>query len=97
MHALVVSGKVYVASWDNKMYCLDAEKGTLSWSAKIGGVLNGICYDSDRVYASCTDKRVYCLDAKTGKQLWVFTMSSASISNPLVYLGKLYAACGKNK
>ncbi|HOU07680.1 MAG TPA: PQQ-binding-like beta-propeller repeat protein [Caldisericia bacterium] len=92
---LVVSGKVYVASWDNKMYCLDAEKGTLSWSAKIGGVLNGICYDSDRVYASCTDKRVYCLDAKTGKQLWVFTMSSASISNPLVYLGKLYAACGK--
>ena len=33
----VADGKVYLGSWDDKFYCLDAVTGSLIWSYTIGG------------------------------------------------------------
>ena len=35
----VVDGRVYIGSWDGKVYCLDAETGELIWNYKTGDLI----------------------------------------------------------
>jgi outer membrane protein assembly factor BamB len=69
----VVDGRVYVGSLNSRVYCLDAETGSMIWKFKTGdrvvsspAVLNG------KVYVGSTDHHVYALDAENGGFLWKF-------------------------
>jgi serine/threonine-protein kinase len=60
----VADGKVYIGSFDKKVYCLDATTGALIWNYITGGIIesspavaNGV------VYVGSDDKKVYAFSA----------------------------------
>jgi outer membrane protein assembly factor BamB len=91
----VANGVVYVGSWDDNLYALNASTGALLWSYATGApvlsslaVANGVVY----VGSDYPDDKVYALNAKTGALLWSYTTgtveySSPAVSNGVVYLG----------
>ncbi|MFQ6121118.1 MAG: PQQ-binding-like beta-propeller repeat protein, partial [Methanosarcinales archaeon] len=64
---------VYVGSFDNNVYALNANTGDLKWKYNTNGIVgsspiiwNGI------VYVGSFDFRVYALNANTGKTKWEY-------------------------
>ena len=94
----VANGVVYVGSYDDKVYALNASTGALLWSYSTGSyvtsspaVANGV------VYAGSWDDKVYALNASTGALLWSFTTGSHVFSSPAVANGVVYAGSEDDK
>jgi outer membrane protein assembly factor BamB len=85
----VVNGVVYVGSYDENVYAINAATGSKLWSFKTTDnvnssptVVNGVVYVGSLSF--------YALNAANGSQIWSFseggyTYSSAAVSNGLVY------------
>lgn len=87
----VVNGVVYIASYDNKLYALDARSGTKLWSYSAGNwlssspaIANGV------VYFGSSDNNLYALNASTGAKLWSYTTGGLVWSEPVVADGVVY-------
>jgi outer membrane protein assembly factor BamB len=101
--ALVVDGRVYVASMDHRLYCLDAESGELIWDQELGGAMAAQPIIEDGVlYLGAFDGRMYALEASNGELVqgfefkagnWIW--SEALMSGEQLYVtaldGHLYA------
>jgi outer membrane protein assembly factor BamB len=82
----VSNGVVYAASWDYKIYALNANTGSELWSYNIGSyasdsspaVANGV------VYVGSEDGYVYALKASNGDLVWRVKTGSAVNSSPAV-------------
>jgi len=95
----VAIGKVYIGSFDGKVYCLDAYTGVQIWNYTTGGP---VAYSSpavadSKVYVGSNDKKIYCLDALTGTQIWNYTTGAFVFSSPAVADGKVYVGSIDNK
>jgi hypothetical protein len=87
----VADGKVYVGSYDMKLYCLDASTGASIWSFATGGAVPSSPAVADgKVYVGSADKKVYALDASTGSLIWSYTTGDYVDSSPAVADGKVY-------
>jgi outer membrane protein assembly factor BamB len=65
----VANGVLYIGSWDNNVYALNASTGTELWSYATGGqvhsspaVTNGV------VYVGSDDGKVYAFGLKKGQE-----------------------------
>ena len=95
----VANGKVFVASGDGKIYCLDEDTGNLIWSYKAGwGVDSSPAVANGKVFVGSMDNKVYCLDEDTGNLIWSYT-TGGSIwgSSPAVANGKVFVGSKDNK
>jgi len=87
----VADGRVYVGSFDNKTYCLDALTGAHIWNYTTGvAVVSSPAVADGKVYVGSYDRKVYCLDATTGAHIWNYTTGDAVVSSPAVADGKVY-------
>jgi parallel beta-helix repeat protein len=95
----VVDGKVYVGSWDNNTYCLDALTGTRIWNYTTGNhvVASSPAVVDGRVYVGSEDRNLYCLDALTGTRIWNYTTGNYVYSSPAVVDGRVYVGSGDGK
>ena len=58
----VVGGRVYVGSYDRKVYCLDAATGAFVWSYPTGNIAwSSPAVAGGMVYVGSLDCKVYCL------------------------------------
>jgi outer membrane protein assembly factor BamB len=87
----VANGVVYVGSYDNNLYALNATTGAKLWNYTTGGsvqsspaVANGV------VYVGSYDNNLYALNATTGTMLWSFTTGGGVYSSPAVANGVVY-------
>ena len=94
----MVNGIVYVGSFDDKVYALNASTGATVWTATTGGqvfsspaVANGI------VYVGSDDGNVYTLSATTGARIWTATPIGAMESSPAVANGIVYVGSDDGK
>ena len=93
----VVDGKVYVGSYDSKLYCLNASTGTHIWNYTTGdAVLSSPAVADGKVYIGSNDFKVYCLNVTTGAHIWNYTtdiygyvMSSPAVADGKVYVGSV--------
>ena len=102
----VVEGIVYVGSYDNNLYALDAKSGKLLWKYETGDhVCPSPAIAEGIVYVGSYDDSLYALDAKSGKLLWEYrtgddVSSSPAIAEGIVYVGSydnnLYALDAKS-
>ncbi len=83
--AAVVSGVLYVGSFDNNIYALNATNGNKLWNYTTGGavfsspaVVNGV------VYIGSFDNNIYALNATNGNKLWNYTTGGNVESSPAV-------------
>jgi outer membrane protein assembly factor BamB len=97
-----VDGKVYFGTSDNKVYCLNANDGSLVWNygtassvSSTPAVVNGI------LYIGSNDQKIYALNANTGNLIWSYDTGNdgygGSIQNaPAVANGKVYFRSGND-
>ena len=87
----VVDGVVFVGSYDNKTYALNASTGDEIWSRKLGGnVWHSPAVAYGMVFVNCGDNRTYALDAATGELVWSYETGDEAYCAPVVADGKVY-------
>jgi outer membrane protein assembly factor BamB len=99
-------GMVYFTSAENRVYALDAVRGTWKWQydreSPDGFTIRGQggpLVTGGRVYAGFSDGYLACLEARTGDIVWVRGLSAESASHyvdvdstPALYGGALYVS-----
>jgi len=90
------NGTVYVGSGDSCLYAVDAQRGSLKWKVKTGGIIRSSpCVYDDKVYVGSFDGFIYAFNAADGVKVWAFDARGQYNQvqpSPRVYDGILY--CG---
>jgi outer membrane protein assembly factor BamB len=92
----VSGGVVYVGSFDDNVYALNATTGVLVWKYATGGdVESSPAVAGGVVYVGSIDENVYALNATTGALVWKYATrgyvdSSPAVSGGVVYVGSEY-------
>jgi outer membrane protein assembly factor BamB len=90
--------KVYVGSWNKKIYCLNSSTGDELWNYTTGSEVGSSPAVADgKVYVGSYDKKIYCLNAETGSKIWEFLTGGYVYSSPVVVDGKVYVGSSDNK
>ncbi len=96
----VSGGYVYVGysgSYDDKVYCIDAQNGDLIWEFETGQDVNSSpAVSGGYVYVGSNDNKVYCLDAQNGNKKWEFETGYYVYSSPAVSGGYVYVGSQDN-
>jgi outer membrane protein assembly factor BamB len=90
---LVAEGRVYVASMDHFVYCLDAATGQPVWKTEMGGAMAAPPILVDGIlYVGAFDGKEYALHADTGEVVQDFSFKAGNWiwSKPLMTGGQLY-------
>lgn len=75
----IKDNKVFLGSFDSRIYCLDAQTGTEIWQFETGrdtaqyvwlGVQASPVIENDRLYIGSRDASIYCLDIDSGDTIW---------------------------
>lgn len=84
----VVDGRVYAASAEGDVHCVDAVNGKFIWSVKAGTELTaGVGTDGKTVVVAGADGAILAFDAATGKALWKAQASTEVLSPPALGSG----------
>ncbi len=79
----VHEGVVYVGSYDNNLYAIDAEKGRFLWKyATEGGIGSSPCVYEGRVLFGSADRLLYAVSVKTGRISWTCPTQGSVWSSP---------------
>ncbi len=77
-YPVVVNGRLYYASSDDAVHCIDASTGREEWLFTTGGPVRiAPTYWEGNLYFGSDDGFVYCIDAKTGEEKWRFSPSES--------------------
>ena len=81
----VVNGMVFVGSWDENLYAVDAKTGREQWVFETNDIIQSTPTVVDgTVFFGNNDGNVYAVDAETGQQQWVFETNWRVTSSPIV-------------
>jgi len=94
----IVDGRVFVGSWDSKVYALNATNGNLIWSYTTGSaVASSPAVVDGRVYIGSYDRKVYALNATNGTLVWSYTTGGTVYSSPAIAEGTVYVGSDDRK
>jgi outer membrane protein assembly factor BamB len=94
----VVSGLVYVGSFDGKVYCLNATDGAYVWNYTTGAaVKSSPAVANGMVYVGSDDGKVYALNAGTGELVWSYNTGNVVESSPAIADGVVYVGSGNDR
>ncbi|WP_424912661.1 PQQ-binding-like beta-propeller repeat protein [Thermanaerothrix sp.] len=85
------NGVIYIGSYDNNLYALDATSGEFRWKFPTEGAIVGrpVAYQ-DIVVIGSKDSFLYCVSARTGKLIWSHKTEGAIHSSPRVGEGHVF-------
>jgi outer membrane protein assembly factor BamB/tRNA A-37 threonylcarbamoyl transferase component Bud32 len=88
---LVRDGVVYISSYDNNVWALHAQDGSLKWKcATEGGLGSSPSYGGGIIYIGSSDTRLYAIDARTGNRKWSFKTEGRVYTTPAVTSGMVF-------
>jgi len=88
------SSKVFIGSWDGKLYAIDYKTGEIKWIYQTGWAIDSTPDISDEmVFVGSLDGTLYALDKDNGQLQWYFTCKSAIHSNPNGYGDNVFFGC----
>jgi len=92
-----VDGKLYVSSFDGKIFCLD--EIYVDWEIEIDG--DFFCSSPtviyDKLYIGSKNGKEYCIDTNTKEILWEYQTEDCIYSTQAVAEGKVYIGSWDNK
>ncbi len=84
-------GMIFIGSYDNNLYGLDAALGEFRWKYPTdGGIVTRPFISNDLVFAGSEDGRLYAVSAKTGRLAWSHQVEKPIRSSPWVVDGHVY-------
>lgn len=77
-------GRAYLGSWDETVYCLDLQDGSMEWEFETdGGVMSGPAIDpAGTVFMASQAGTVYAIDGATGADRWQYDVGASMIGSP---------------
>lgn len=79
---VVANGRVYIGSFDGKVYSLDQASEAKIWEFSTGVVIGSSpTVDDGMVFIGSTDGKVYALDESNGTKIWEFSTGKAILSS----------------
>jgi outer membrane protein assembly factor BamB/tRNA A-37 threonylcarbamoyl transferase component Bud32 len=88
---LVHDGTVYVGSYDNNLWAIDAKSGEMKWKfASEGGIGSSPTYNGGTLFIGSSDQRLYAIDARSGKRQWAFKTEGKIFTRPLAAVGLIF-------
>ena len=88
---LFQDGILYIGSYDNNLYALQAGSGEFVWKYPTeGGVVCRPAYYEGNLYFGSEDKRLHCVSARSGKVVWTYYTSGPVRSSPAVSDGHAF-------
>lgn len=88
---VVAHGRVYIGSWDRKIYCFDMDNGDLLWDYSTNGqITSSPAVANGKVYIGSQDSEFYCLDAINGDYIWKYDTNFMIESSPTVKDDKVF-------
>ncbi|MBS1510313.1 MAG: PQQ-binding-like beta-propeller repeat protein [Bacteroidetes bacterium] len=92
------NGKIYAASSDKKLYCMDTLNGAVLWTYTTGSTIESDpVYSNGTIYVGSDDYYLYAIDAATGALRWKFATGFNVTASPLVYNGIVYFGSDDSK
>jgi eukaryotic-like serine/threonine-protein kinase len=80
---LVDNNTIYVGSYDNNIYALDASNGRFLWKfPSEGGIVGQPILHEGVLYFGSEDGKLYAVTTRTGKLLWTFATNGPIRSSP---------------
>ena len=91
-------GRVFVVTYENKLYALDANNGALLWTHSgiseeaqlLGGASPAV--SGGLVVAAYSSGEIYALRVDNGREAWNYTLGSIARLGPLASLGDIIAS-----
>jgi outer membrane protein assembly factor BamB/tRNA A-37 threonylcarbamoyl transferase component Bud32 len=81
----ISNGAVYVGSYDNNLYALNATTGEFLWKyATEGGIVTKPAVNEGNIYLGSEDRKVHAVYARTGKVIWTFPTDGPVRGSPLL-------------
>ena len=89
--APISGSRIFLALAENKVVCIDVEKGTNLWTFKerAFGYFSSPAIAQNRLLVGGRDKRLHCLDAESGRKIWEFATQARVDSSPVVCADKV--------
>jgi outer membrane protein assembly factor BamB len=94
---IIVDDTVFIASWDQKVYALDAETGKELWNFDAEDyIYSSPTYYDGKIYigtgteVSSGVEKVYAINSATGSKIWEHKLTGNIFGSPAIYDGKLF-------
>ena len=85
------NGTIYVGSYDNNLYALDATSGEFKWKFPTeGGIVTRPAITPDSIYIGSEDSHMYSITTRTGKLAWSHQVDGPIRSSPRVSEGHVF-------
>jgi outer membrane protein assembly factor BamB len=87
---IIDNNVIYIGSYDNNIYALDASNGKFMWKyASEGGVVGQpVIYDGV-LYFGSEDNRLFAISSRSGKLLWTYSTNGPIRSSPRIMEGHI--------
>ncbi|WP_374033116.1 PQQ-binding-like beta-propeller repeat protein [Bdellovibrio bacteriovorus] len=85
---VVEGNQLYVAGYDDKLYCLSADKGEVVWRID-GGGYSGVTIVGDKLIYPTTNGEVQALNKASGDKLWSYKLKDGIATQVRTYKGVL--------
>jgi outer membrane protein assembly factor BamB len=89
-------GRLYVPSYDGKLFCLNLVDGKTIWAVEYGGFQTPII-EGGVIYTSTSQGKVVALEKATGKLIWERDFVSTVATTPALYKGLLLVGLWSGK
>lgn len=84
-------GVVFVGSYDNNVYALNAKTGEFGWKyATDGGIVSRPAIHENNVIFGSEDHRIHAISARTGRVIWTYYTNGPVRSSPFIAEGHLF-------
>ncbi len=90
-------GNLYIGSYDNNLYALDASNGEFKWKyATDGGIVSRPLVYDNNVYFGSEDNRLHVVSARSGKVTWTYYTKGRVRSSPRLAEGHVFIGSDDN-
>ena len=82
---------VYIGSYDNNLYALNAADGKFQWKYPTdGGIVSRPALFDGNIYFGSEDKRLHVVSARAGKVVWTYYTNGPIRSSPRIAEGHIF-------
>lgn len=87
----IFQGSLFVGSYDNNLYALNAADGKFQWKYPTeGGVVSRPAVADGNVFFGSEDKRLHVVSARSGKVVWTYYTDGPVRSSPRIAEGHIF-------
>jgi len=88
---MISDGSLYIGSYDNNLYSLDAAEGKFQWKYPTeGGIVSRPAIVDGNIFIGSEDKSLHVISSRSGKVVWTYYTDAPVRSSPRIADGHVF-------